>query len=337
MTAPRAASRPSPQKIFDALNAYQLTMAIRGAIDLELFTHIDEGAVEPIEIARRSHASERGIRILCDYLTVHGFLTKTSNAYALTPESAAFLSKRSPGYLGSLSGFLAHDYHISHFRNMAGLVRKGGSIEDGNMGPDDPIWVEFARAMEPAVAISARALAPLVARAEEPIKVLDVAAGHGVWGLAIAQLNPVAEIYATDWANVLEVARENAASSGMSERYHLIPGSAFDVELGAGYDLVLLPNFVHHFDPPTNVRLLEKIRRAMKPSGTLATVELMPNDDRISPARFATFSLMMLGTTPAGDAYTFAELKVMLEQAGFAENRLEILQPTAQPVILSRA
>lgn len=49
------------------------------------------------------------MRILCDYLTILGFLVKTGTSYGLTPESALFLDKRSPAYLGSISFFLAHD------------------------------------------------------------------------------------------------------------------------------------------------------------------------------------------------------------------------------------
>jgi len=64
MTAQSSGSQLNPLPIFNALNAYQQTMALKGAIELELFTHIAEGAVTAPEIAQRCHAAERGIRIL---------------------------------------------------------------------------------------------------------------------------------------------------------------------------------------------------------------------------------------------------------------------------------
>src|SRR5207253_3604413 len=97
----------------------------------------------------------------------------------------------------------------------------------------------------------------------ESLKILDIAAGHGLYGLAFAKRNPKAEVTAVDWANVLEVAKENAQAAGVSDRYHTRAGSAFDVDYGNGYDLVLLTNFLHHFDPPTCEMLLRKVRSAL--------------------------------------------------------------------------
>src|SRR6202035_4159123 len=125
---------------------------------------------------------------------------------------------------------------------------------------------------------------------------------HGLFGIAIARHNPKAQVVGVDWKNVLEVALENARAASVMDRYSTIPGSAFDVNFGTGYDLVLLPNFLPHFDPPTNVGLLKKIRAAMNPGGQVATVEFVPNDDRVSPLAAVAFSLTMLVHTDGGDA-----------------------------------
>src|SRR6202521_2459235 len=87
------------------------------------------------------------------------------------------------------------------------------------------------------------------ADAGEKWKVLDIAAGHGMFGIALAKHNPNAEIYALDWARVLDVASENAAAAGVAARHHRIPGNAFEVDFGTGYDIVLLTNILHDFDP----------------------------------------------------------------------------------------
>ena len=71
-----------------------------------LFTAIDDGAHTAAAIAKRTSVSERGARILCDYLTVNRLLAKSDSTYQLVPESAAFLSKRSPAYLGTIANFL---------------------------------------------------------------------------------------------------------------------------------------------------------------------------------------------------------------------------------------
>jgi 2-polyprenyl-3-methyl-5-hydroxy-6-metoxy-1,4-benzoquinol methylase len=326
-----------PTRIFETLCAFQQTEALKGAIELDIFSHIADNAASAAEIAQRAKTSERGMRILCDYITLQGFLIKTDGRYSNSPTAQVFLNKRSPAYIGSIANFLAHPRIMECFHDMAGSVRKGGSVSQGTLAPEDPVWVEFARSMAPFVAMGAELVAKVVARPGEVQKVLDISAGHGLYGLMVAKANPEAEIYAADWANVLQVARENATKFGAAERYHTIPGSAFDSDVGAGYDLVLVPNFLHHFDAPTCVKLLRKLRAATKPGATLAIVEFVPNEDRISPPLAAAFSIQMLGGTEGGDAYTFRELSSMVSEAGFGPSRQQPLAPTPQTLILAEA
>jgi len=100
---------------------------------------------------------------------------------------------------------------------------------------------------------------------------------------------------------------------------------------------VLVPNFLHHFDPPTCVKFLRKLRAAMKPRAALAIVEFVPNEDRISPPMAAAFSLQMLGGTDSGDAYTFREFSEMVSEAGFKESQQQPLVPTPQTLISAKA
>jgi 2-polyprenyl-3-methyl-5-hydroxy-6-metoxy-1,4-benzoquinol methylase len=332
-----ATGAPDPGRIFETLCAFQQTEALKGAVELGIFTHIAEGASSVEEIARRAQASERGMRILCDYLTIQGFLAKTGGRYSNSPTAQVFLNQRSPAYIGSMATFLAHPRLMECFHDMAGSVRKGGTVSPGTLAPEDPVWVEFARSMAPFMTMTAEIVAKIVALPGAAQKVLDISAGHGLYGIMVAKANPSAQIYAADWANVLEVARENAAKFGVAERFHTIPGSAFDSDLGSGYDLVLVPNFLHHFDPSTCVQLLRRLRGAMKPGATLAIVEFVPNEDRISPPMAAAFSLQMLGGTDAGDAYTFRELSQMVSDAGFRESRQLPLEPTPQTLISATA
>ncbi len=334
---PQATAPPTPALLFDTLNAHQRTEAIKTGIELGLFTEIAQGKTTVAEIAKACDASERGTRILCDYLVIIGFLTKRNGEYGLTPDSATFLDKHSPAYLGSVIDFMLSPHVTDNFKHLTAAVKKGGSAGDTEpLEPQHPMWVKFARAMAPMMAMPAQLLAPLVdPAANQKLKVLDLAAGHGLYGLAFAKRNPNAEVTAVDWANVLEVAKENAQAAGVSDRFHTKPGSAFDVDYGTGYDVVLLTNFLHHFDPPTCETLLRKARSALKDGGRAVTLEFVPNDDRVSPPQAAGFSLMMLGVTPSGDAYTFAELEEMFRNAGFARSEFHELPPTIERVVVS--
>jgi 2-polyprenyl-3-methyl-5-hydroxy-6-metoxy-1,4-benzoquinol methylase len=168
-----------------------------------------------------------------------------------------------------------------------------------------------------------------------PLKVLDVAAGHGLFGIAIALKNPEAQIHPLDWEEVLSVAKENAEKAGVTGRYHPLPGDAFEIDFGGPYDLVLVTNFLHHFDRPTCETLAKKIRKCIAPGGKVITLEFVPNEDRISPPAAASFSMMMLGLTAAGDAYTFSEISGMYQAAGFLHNEFMEVPQSPEAIVIS--
>jgi SAM-dependent methyltransferase len=324
-------SRPTPEHFLRSVNAFQLTQALKGALDLDVFTAIAEGNTTAKALAESRQASERGMRILCDCLAVMGFLTKSGGKYELTPDSAMFLDRRLPSYMGSSVEFLLSPLMAQAFDDVAAAVRKGGTVinDEGTMSHDNPVWVKFARAMQPISFGMAQILTELIKLDPgKKTKALDIAASHGLYGLVFARQYQKLEVVAVDWANVLEVGRENAEKFGIADRWRALPGSVFDVDFGAnsdeGYDLVLIPNFFHHFDPPTNEKLMRKIHAALNEGGRAITVEFVPNEDRAEP-HAVTFALTMLVTTARGDAYTFAEYEKMFAAAGFS--RSELIQP----------
>jgi len=329
------ATMPSAEIVFDTMFAYQRSAALKTAIDLDLFTHIDTGQKTSSEIASRTGASERGIRILCDYLCTIGLLVKSGGSYRLTAETAAFLSQKSPAYLGTTVKFLLLPELKQNMEVLTEAVRGGGITSSGanTVVEENPIWVEFARSMGPMMVPAAHAIADLLA-GQGPVKVLDIAAGHGLFGIAIAQHNPQAEILAVDWPNVLAVATEHARAAQVQGRHRTLAGDAFRVHFPTGFDAALVTNFLHHFDPPTCTSFLSKVHRALKPGGRVAVLEFVPNPDRVSPPVPARFSLAMLANTPAGDAYTLAELTGQLEGAGFKNVSAHAL-PTPQLVLIA--
>ena len=336
-TAPEPAN-VTPERIFETLNAYHKTAALKTAIELDVFSAIADGATTRAAIAKRCQASDRGIRILCDYLTINGFLLKNGQEYSLADDSAVFLNRRSPAYMGAAANFLALPEMINLYQDLTAIVRAGTSLkgEQSTAAPDSSKWVEFARSMSNLQRMTAVAVAEtLCASAGEKWKVLDVAAGHGMYGVIIAKQNPNAEIFALDWPEVLKVAHENAQAAGVAARHHHMPGSAFEVNFGKDYDIVLLTGFLHHFDPQTIETLLRKVHAALKPGGRAVTVEFVPNEDRVSPPAPAAFSMIMLGTTRAGDAYPYSEYDKMFRNAGFTLNELR-RSPGPQSFIISK-
>jgi len=338
MAASGPSSHPSPERIFNVMIAFQETEALRAAIELDIFTAIAEGANTAASLAAKTGARARGVRILCDYLTIKEFLTKDGERYALTQESATFLNRHSPACLGSMVHFLASPWSKKNFGALAEAVRKGGTANEtgDHTKPHEHVWVNFARSMAPLTIPTAEFIAGLAAGANgDAYKVLDIAAGHGMYGITVAKRHAKAEIVAVDWPAVLEVAKENAGTHGVADRYTTRPGSAFETDLGEGYDFVLLTNIFHHFDMGTCEKLMRRVHAALKPGGKAITLEFVPNEDRITPTVAAAFSLVMLAGTDSGDAYTLAQYEKMFGKAGFSKTTLHPVPNMPQQVLVS--
>jgi hypothetical protein len=320
--------------------AHQRTAALRAAIELDLFRALGDGPSDVSSLARRCSASERDIRILCDYLTVIGLLSKPDGQYSHTPTSALFLDPRSPACIASTAQFPGNPAMLEPYLHLADIVRNGRTVlpGDGTLEPENPVWVEFAHSMAPMMAPMAGPLGSIVLDGRSgPMSVLDIAAGHGLFGIEVARQNPEARIVAVDWAPVLEIAQANARKAGVDSRYQMLPGSAFEVDFGGPHDVVLLTNFLHHFDRPTCVGLLKKVRASLKPAGRAAALEFVPNEDRVSPPMAASFSLTMLASTASGDAYTFSELASMYREAGFGDITSHPVPTGPHTVVLGHA
>ena len=334
-----AQSQLSPMKFFEAMHAYQQTAALKAAIELELFTAIGEGMGTVSDIAQRIGAPERGVRAICDFLVIRGFLHKSLDKpaarYTLTPDSAMFLSKKSPAYLGSATIFLANEFVTEPFRDLTAVVRAGGPVRS-NPGVDQelPMWADFARGMAPLMYIVAEQTEKLI-HSESPAKVLDLAAGHGLFGIMVAKKSPKAKVVALDWPSVLTVAHENAEKFGVSERHALLAGNALEVPFGEGYDVALVTNLLHHWDRVTIHFFLRKVHEALAPGGRVVIVEFAPNDDRVTPPSSASFVLNMFANTPGGDAYTVSEHLEMLRSAGFSAGEVHALPPSPQTAIVA--
>jgi ubiquinone/menaquinone biosynthesis C-methylase UbiE len=214
-------------------------------------------------------------------------------------------------------------------------VRRGGSGGLAHLAPDNPVWVRFAKAMMPVAAVTAKRVGAFVlGLSHPPYTVLDVAAGHGLFGIEIAKLFPEALVTAIDWPEVLLVAKENADKAGVADRLRFMAGNALNEDWGGDYDLILLPNFLHFFDFETCVSILRKAQQNLSTGGRVLGIDFVPNEDRISPPIPAMFAFQMLATTPAGEAYTATEYAEMGRRAEFSGATIRSLSPTQETLII---
>jgi SAM-dependent methyltransferase len=321
------------------MTAHQRSAALKAGIELGVFNALGDGpSFTAAELAAKAGGlPERGVRILCDYLAIHGIIAKTDDGrYTHTPTSAVFLDSHSPASMAPMLPFMMNGKIMAAYTGLTETIRRGHTVLEVPLaGEEVAEWVTFARSMQPLMHAPAAFLADMALRDGKtpPAKVLDVAASHGLFGLAIARRAPGCELVALDFPSVLEVTRENADAAGIPVT--LLPGSAFTAELGDGYDAVLVTNLFHHFSIEDNITLMKRFHAALRPGGQMLVLEFVPNADRLTPPAAASFSMMMLGNTPAGDAYTMAEYGGMLDAAGFGSRELMDVPMSAQQLILA--
>ena len=303
-------------------------------MELGVFDALGEGSLSSAELAGKAGVPERGMRILCDYLAIQGLIAKSEARYAHTATSAAFLDRRSPVSMAPTLPFMMNNKIMTAFRGLTETIRQGRtSLEEPLAGEEAAEWVLFARSMQPMMAAAAEFIAEIVLSGGMPARVLDVAASHGLFGFAVVRRAPACELVVQDFPSVLDVTSENARAAGVPVT--LLPGSAFTVELGTGYDVVLVPNFFHHFSVDDNITLMKRFYNAMRPGGRMMILEMVPNEDHLTPPTAASFAMMMLGNTVSGDAYTMAEYGRMLDAANFGQRELMDVPMAPQQLIVA--
>jgi ubiquinone/menaquinone biosynthesis C-methylase UbiE len=322
---------------YEATLAYQKTAALTAAIKLDIFTLIGPGAATSDALAKKTAASSRGIRILCDFLTVIGLLRKHDGAYSVAEPGRRYFDRSSPAWMGSsIEFFAAPELLRLVLDDPVSYVRQGGSAGLAYLAPDHPIWLRFARAMTPIARLTAKRAAAQLAIGpfRPPAAVLDVAAGHGFYGIELARALPEAIVTAVDWPGILELASANATAEGIGGRYRTVAGSAFEVDWGGPFDLVILANFLHHFGPEECATLLRKVKFSLSQQGRACAIDFVPDDDRVSPPMQAMFAFWMLATTPGGDAHTLSDYDEIAKGAGFRGATARPLRPTPQSLIM---
>ena len=321
---------------YEAALAYQKTAALTAAVKLDVFTLIGAGTTTSELLSEKTGTSSRGMRILCDFLTVIGLLNKDGRIYSVTPTGRRYLDRSSPAWLGSFIDFFAAPEMLSLvLDDPVSYVKRGGSNGLAHVAPSHPIWVCFAKAMMPIASLTAKRTAAYFATQPElPSTVLDVAAGHGLYGIELAKMLPRALVTAVDWPDVLALAHENAKDAGVSDQFRMVAGSAFEVDWGRNFDLVLMANFLHHFGRDECIAILRKVRSSLSAKGQACVIDFVPNEDRVSPPMQAMFAFWMLATTPRGDAYTLGDLNDIAKDAGFSGARARLLRPTPQTLVV---
>ena len=307
----------SPEPLVQMHWGLMTSRTLSSAVQLRVFSHIAGGKTTAAEIARAANANERATRMLLDALVGFQLLNKSEGHYELAPLAAEYLVRDSPNYLGYLMETTAEEDPWQHLTESIVTGKPQHKVEEQKVA--EKFFPRLVRTLhvwnrEPA----RRAAELLSSEAPADVRVLDLGAGSGVWGIAVAEANPRARVTAQDYPGMLEVTREFVNRHGVGARYDYLPGSLKDVNFGRNkFDLAILGNIVHSEGEKASRGLFRRLAGALRPRGKVAIIDMIPNDERTSPPFPLLFALNMLVHTEAGDVYTFGEYRAWLNEAGF--------------------
>jgi hypothetical protein len=314
----------TPERIFQFAWGYAPPLVLEAAIRHHVFDVLDSGPKSIPEMSKATGASERGLTAIMNVLVGLDFLAKDQQGvYRLTPESAAFLVSTKPGFQG---GLIRHssEHLVPRWLHLNEVVATGQPVAAVNQqGPGSDFFAEFVNDIFPMSYHVAQELARYLnlSDGQEPVSVLDLAAGSGVWGIALAQSSSQVHVTAVDWPGVIPVTRKTVARFGLTERFSFVEGDLLEADFGVGHNVATLGHILHSEGIERSKALLARTFDALAPGGTIAVAEFLVNADRTGPLGGLIFAVNMLVNTERGDTFSFEEIGGWLSEAGFVDAR----------------
>jgi len=327
----------TPERLMQFGFAYAPPLIITAAVSNKVFDSLESGSKTVDQTSKETGASARGLRMLMNALVGLELLKKDRHQkYSLTPESAAFLVSNKPG---ALAGFFRLNVTqlVSKWLQLGDVVRTGRPAQAVNQeGEGTEFFSGLVENIIPMSYATAQTLADhlKLAKAKNEVRVLDLAAGSGIWGIVLAQASARVRVTAVDWAGMIPTTKRITQKFGVGARFKFIEGDLLEADFGSGYDIATLGHILHSEGEERSRQLLKKTFRALKSGGTIAIAEWLVNDERTQPLPPLMFAVQMLVNTEKGDTFSFNEIKSWLEEAGFKKVR-KLEAPGPSPLILA--
>jgi SAM-dependent methyltransferase len=298
----------------EAVSRFRLPRILLSALELKLFTTIDDRRWTVPALARRLRVSIRGLDILCRNLGSAGLLIKQGEAYRNGELARTLLNARHPLYRGAYLDLIRSQWDDwSHLTNS---VRTGRPVEHED--PDEPAyrrqfsWAMHQRSLEAATEVAAQV------KLKGAESLLDLGGGPGTYALAFLARNPGLRATVCDRAPALDVAKEIAAPHRYGKRLAYLPLDFMKKAVPGTYDVIWYSNVLHIYSPEENQRLFRRLVPALKPGGRLFIQDAFLLDrEGLYPDEANLFAITMLLFTEGGNTYKAGETAGWLREAGF--------------------
>lgn len=333
--APKTLALPSPIQISADQWGTWRTCTLAAAVELDVFTAIDEGKLTADAVAARAGANASAMRRLLDVMVAMKYLARRGEQYELTPIAQTYLSRKSGLFMEGIDQ-VSRMLSMS-WQQLAQTVRSGNPVTAGGP-PRGEFFAVLVKSIFPQSyaggKIAARGIPP---QARKRIRnILDIGGGAASWSISIVEEIPGARVTLVDLPEVVPVARQYTERHGVADRFDCREGNFREVEFGAEqFDLVILGHIIHGEGAEWGKRLIARCAAALRSKGMLLIADLIQNDARSGPALPMLFDLNMLLHTPEGATFTMREYRDWLKAAGFGPVKMIKSAALPSPLILA--
>jgi hypothetical protein len=299
---------------------FKQSLALKAAVELDVFTHVDDGAVTHGAVAERAGTDPRATELLMNALVSMELLEKTDGEYRNTAAASNYLVAGAPEYQGDYVEYTTST--APYFQDLAENVERGhapGGTFRELLGGDEALTRRFFGAMHSNAVPGAEFLARELLWLDEVDRMYDVGGGTGAYSTVLLREHPgIEEAVVADLPYVVEnVTTEYVDGSGVEDR---VRTAELDYETDAfetGYDLVLLNTLAHQHPPEFVSELFEKAYRSLVDGGRVVASTFFTDETGTEPAHSAMFGVEVLALLPEGHLYTVGECEQLLRDAGF--------------------
>lgn len=306
----------NPNNIREFASSFQKSRILLSGFELDVFTNIDDSGTAARDLANLLQLDEHACDRLLNALVSVGFLTKQEGRFFNTAWSFAFLSRKSPEYLGGLM----HTNHLwNTWSNLTNVVKTGKSAHPDDINERGEGWLyAFINAMhDRAVKQAPGQLSGIDLSGIRTI--LDVGGGSGAFSMEFISRKPEIRATVFDLPNVVPITSKFIDKEGFTGKIATCTGDYTKDELPGGFDMVFLSAIIHSNSLETNRELIKKCYRSLNQNGKIIIQDWIMNNDRTLPVQGAIFAINMLVGTDAGDCFTGEEVTGMLHEAGFSD------------------
>lgn len=321
----------TPEKILQTGLAFWPSKTLLSAVEMGVFTELAQGPEPHDALAGRLGLHPRASRDFLDTLVALGFLTRSGDVYANTPETDLFLDRRKPSYVGGILE-MANRRLYPFWANLTEALRTGlpqNEAKSGAAGLFETLYATPARLREFLASMTgiSHGANLTIAHAfpwKEYRTFVDVGTAQGDLAAQVALANPHLTGTGFDLAEVAPIFEEYVAKVGVAQRLVFKPGDFFKHDLPKA-DVVMMGHILHDWDLTTKRMLIGKAFAALPKGGALIVYEAIIDNDRSKNAFGLMMSLNMLIETPGGFDYTGADCEGWMKEAGFSSTRVQPL------------